>query len=296
MTTQVATQLTAIGKLSGALGFTETEITETLKNMIIGAKGQAGALCTNAELMVFTSICAKYELDPFVKEVHAFISGGKLSFCVGVDGWFKIMTRHALFDGIETDDIFDAAGNLLAVRARLYLKGISRPVTATEYLAECTRPGKVGAPSPWEKYPHRMLENKAIAQAVRRGMGISGIIDEDEKDRILDAHPQQVQQNRPVQVSFDAVIRELESATSLDDLQQKAVAMREKLHTAGTWEALKSEFLIIRQQMQDRLSAPIIEDGEVTDIATGEVIQQGDYQPKPQERPQEWEEEPEIQF
>ncbi|MGL4735732.1 MAG: recombinase RecT [Enterovibrio sp.] len=291
----MTTQLTALSKLSTAIGFPEHEVKETLKRMIIGAKNQNGATCTDAELMFFTSICAKYELDPFVREVHAFTTGNKLMFCVGVDGWFKIMTRHPLFDGIETEDIFDANGKLLAVKAKLYLKGISRPVTATEYLAEC----KQEKSPAWQKYPHRMLENKAIAQAIRRGMGISELVEEDEKERIIDSMPQQqqvqhYQQEQFIQsgaviedrgVGIDDVKKAFAAAKNHHDLQVIAGDLRKKLEANGSFAAMKTEIMQVYNQVKTRLDeqanieeAQIVDHGMI-DTATGEVLPDDDLVP-----------------
>jgi hypothetical protein len=58
----------------------------------------------------------------------------------------------------------------------------SHPVATTEYLDECKRDTE-----PWKKWPRRMLRNKAYIQAARMAFGHSGIYDEDEGDRIIEA-------------------------------------------------------------------------------------------------------------
>jgi RecT family len=55
-------------------------------------------------------------------------------------------------------------------------------VTVTEYLAECWRDSE-----PWIRWPRRMLRHKALIQCARYAFGFSGIIDQDEYERLRSA-------------------------------------------------------------------------------------------------------------
>ncbi|KDC45542.1 recombinase RecT, partial [Pseudoalteromonas fuliginea] len=95
-------------------GASQEEIKEVLSGMIVSAKNQHGSVATNAELAIVTGVAAKYDLNPLVKEMAAFVSGGKLQVTVMIDGWYKMVNRQPTFDGVEFDDHMDANGKLTA--------------------------------------------------------------------------------------------------------------------------------------------------------------------------------------
>ena len=80
---------TALQVIANNTGSTPEEIKDVLKGMIVSAKNQHGSVATDAELTIVSSVCAKYDLNPLVKECAAFISGGKLQMIVMIDGWYR---------------------------------------------------------------------------------------------------------------------------------------------------------------------------------------------------------------
>ena len=134
---------------------------------------------SRAELLTFLAVCGQYDLNPLRKEIYAFPSRAGIQPIVSVDGWLAIANRHPDHDAIESEEIRDDAGALVAVRARVWKKGSERATTATEYLSECQR-----NTDPWRQWPTRMLTNKAMIQAIRRAYAVSGIMEPDEAERI----------------------------------------------------------------------------------------------------------------
>ena len=127
---------------------------------------------TTEQALAFLTVCKEYNLNPIIKEIYAFPSRGGIVPVVGVDGWLAIANRNPNFDGLDTEEIHDSESNLVAVKCKVWRKDRQQPTTATEYLAECRRNTPI-----WKQYPYRMLNNKAIIQAIRRAFSISGVYD-----------------------------------------------------------------------------------------------------------------------
>jgi phage recombination protein Bet len=134
---------------------------------------------TDAELLALVVVSNQYDLNPFLKEIHAFKgrTGGIVPI-VGIDGWLKIINSHPQLDGLEVTISDDGESAVCSI----WRKDRTRPITLTEYLKECYRPT-----DPWKQSPRRMLRHKAIIQTARVAFGFSGIYADDE---IPEAEPQ----------------------------------------------------------------------------------------------------------
>lgn len=190
----------ALVKLSRQYGLEETKLVDTLKSTVIkpkkikGRDGQPDRYveATMAEVNAFLMVAAQYDLDPLLKQIHAFVSeqGGGIVPIVGYDGWVKLVNREKRFAGIEFIDHLDEKNNLYAITGKMKIfndpggnpEHGTREVEVTEYLEECR-----GTTTPWTKWPRRMLRNKVYSQTARMAFGFSGIYDEDEGDRIIEA-------------------------------------------------------------------------------------------------------------
>jgi phage recombination protein Bet len=140
-------------------------------------KADAGKV-SDAELTAFLMVCAKYNLNPFLRQIHAFYDDRRKAVVpiVGVDGWVDLINREKRFEGMEFKEHTDPnTGKLLAYTCRLYISGMRVPIEVTERLVECYRDT-----DPWRRMQHRMLRHKSLIQAGRYGFGYSGIYDEDE--------------------------------------------------------------------------------------------------------------------
>lgn len=146
---------------------------EIVKSMAFAGRQQI----TDESFFSLMLVAKQYKLNPFLKEIYAFPSGGAVIPVVGVDGWIKIINSHPQIDGIEFEQTADAC------TCKIYRKDRSRPTVITEFLAECKAGGNSKS-SPWEKFPARMLRHKALIQCARVAFGFHGIYDEDEAERI----------------------------------------------------------------------------------------------------------------
>lgn len=158
--------------------------TKTLQNTL---KATAFKDCkTNEQFISAVVIANTYKLNPLLKELYAFPGkGGSVIPIVSLDGWVSLVNRQKDFDGVsltENEDPESAAG-LKSVTAKFFLKNKSQPIEVTEYMAECYNDSK----EPWRKWPRRMLRHKAYIQGARIAFGFSGIYDQDEADRIVEA-------------------------------------------------------------------------------------------------------------
>lgn len=154
---------------------------------------------TNEHLLMLVMIAKQYKLNPFLRELYAFPSDNGIVPIVGVDGWAKIINNNPEFDGMEfvygpelpppmdeQDRVIGPAA-VEWIECKIFRKDRSKPTVVREYLRECRRPS-----NPWRDMPIRMLRHKAMMQAGRVALGLSGIHDEEEGEVItVDAAPSQ---------------------------------------------------------------------------------------------------------
>jgi phage recombination protein Bet len=154
---------------------------------------------TNEEFAAFMMVAKEYNLNPILKEIHAFPKkGGGIQPVVSIDGWVSLINQHPQLDGYTFEWTNDAKGDPISCKCIMYRKDRKHPVEVEEFLSECFRPT-----DPW-KMKHRMLRHKALIQAARYAFGFSGVMDEDEADRIAamkDITPAQ----RPQMSDFAAI-------------------------------------------------------------------------------------------
>lgn len=139
--------------------------------------------CTREQFAAFLMVARDYHLNPITKEIFAFPTrAGGIQPIVSIDGWMNLMNSHPQMDGLEFDDIKDEAGNLTAIKARVYRKDRRAPIEVIEYMSECKR-----STDTWKTWPARMLRHKAAIQAARYAFGFSGIVEPDEFERLNDS-------------------------------------------------------------------------------------------------------------
>lgn len=245
----------ALAVIAQNTGASIEDITDVLRGMIVSAKNQHGAQATNAELAIVTGVCATYGLNPLVKECAAFVSGGKLSVVVMVDGWYKMVNRRPEFDGVEFDDKFDDKGNLSSITCRMFIKGRERPVCVTEYMAECRDPKS----SVWQKWPGRMLRHKAYIQCARMAFGISEVIDDDEASRIAanSPHGSREKDITPAAkaIDWDAIKADMAECGDEESLNAVCVDLRRRLEADGQWAQAKATCILMKSEHQARIQS-----------------------------------------
>jgi phage recombination protein Bet len=140
---------------------------------------------SNEAMMSLLIVADQYSLNPFTRELFAFEdkrSGGIVPV-VSVDGWSRILNDHPAFDGLEFKfGEEDAQGNPTWCDCTIYRKDRSHPITVREYFVEVNR-----KTTPWQTHPRRMLRWKTLIQCARVALGFSGIFDQDEAERIVEA-------------------------------------------------------------------------------------------------------------
>ncbi|AGN89465.1 Bet-like ssDNA annealing protein [Serratia phage Eta] len=248
---------TALAAIAQSSGVSVDDVTDVLKGMIISAKNQHGAQVSNAELAVVSGVCAKYDLNPMVKECAAFISGGKLQVVLMIDGWYRIVNRQPNFDGVEFDDHIDDKSVLTAITCRMYIKGRTRPVVVTEYMSECRDPKS----SVWQKWPARMLRHKAYIQCARMTFGISDMIDNDEASRITQGEKNITQQASSVStVDYQAIDQAMGECEDHDALNKLCAEIRAEMEKRGTWNSEKVTLADMKSRHKARIDAAVVTD------------------------------------
>lgn len=245
----------ALSIIAASNGVTQEEVAEVLRGMIISGKGQHGAQATNAEMTVVSSIFAKYDLNPFIREGHAFVSGGKLQVMIGLDGWLKIANRHPEFDGYEQFDNFDDKGDLVSVTTKIYVKNRRFPTPHTEYMKEAF----VSTSPAWKKFPFRMLAGKSLGQCVRKAFGVSEVLDDDEASRITanSPHGSREKDITPAAkaIDWDAIKADMAECGDEASLNAVCVELRRRLEADGQWAQAKATCILMKSEHQARIQS-----------------------------------------
>jgi phage recombination protein Bet len=222
-------------EMADKYGLQPAEFTATVRSTC--GMGKASA----EEFAAFIMVAKEYDLNPLLKEIYAFpAKGGGIVPIVSIDGWVNLINSHPACDGFEFEFEHSEDGDLVSCTCRMYRKDRGRPVSVTEYLAECVR-----STDPW-KMKHRMLRHKAMIQAARYAFGFSGVYDEDEGSKIADMRdvtPAKPQPPKPpvppteiVEHDEDGVILEGNNVIDGEVLQNAA-----PIDSTSFFEALEAE-------------------------------------------------------
>lgn len=153
------------------------------------------------ELAMFLEICARYQLDPFAKQIWCAKMGGSgITIMVSRDGLLALANRDPDFDGMDGDvvrandrfnklhspegvaiehEVVHASpadrGEVVGAWAVVYRAG-RRPT----YFFAVLDQYKKGGQSPWGKQLDAMILKVAESMALRKAFSISGVVGEDE--------------------------------------------------------------------------------------------------------------------
>lgn len=166
--------VTLTQKLAERLDFgleNSDELVNVLKNTAF--KGTV----TDAQMVALLVVASQYGLNPWTRQIYAFADpkNGVVPI-VGVDGWAQIINDNRHFDGMDFQE------NDESCTCIIYRKDRSHPIKVTEWMSECKR-----NTGPWNSHPKRMLRHKAMIQCARLAFGLSGIYEQDEAERIIEA-------------------------------------------------------------------------------------------------------------
>lgn len=149
-----------------------TELVATLKQTCF----KSGTPVSDAQMTALLVVAQQYGLNPWTREIYAFPDKGGIVPVVGLDGWSRIINSHDQFDGMDFEQDDDSCTCVI------HRKDRGHPVRVTEWMSECKR-----GTGPWQSHPKRMLRHKAMIQAARLAFGFTGIVDQDEAERIVEA-------------------------------------------------------------------------------------------------------------
>lgn len=204
-----APRVSLIGAMAAKYSIEPAKFLATMKATVFDGKA------SDEEMIAFLAVANRYDLDPFRKEVFAFrkgSEGGGVQPIVSVDGWSSIANRQPQYDGVDFEDRLNG-DKLVSITCRIHRKDRARPTEVTEYLSECKR-----NTMPWNQWPARMLRHKAFIQCVRLAFGISGIMEPDEAERMVDA---QIRVLPPAETASEAPVK------SIADLKAKVKKEKE---------------------------------------------------------------------
>ena len=167
-------RVSLVQTMANEYGLDETPFLDAIRQTVM--PGNA----TTAQTAAFLQVAHSYKLNPFIKEIYVFpTKGGGIMPMISIDGWLSIANRDPRYDGYEYEEILDEKGNLEGGKVTIYRNDRQRPHVHREWLRECKR-----NTDPWNNMPRRMMENRTVAQAVRRALGISGLMDIDEAEQM----------------------------------------------------------------------------------------------------------------
>ena len=208
---------------------------------------------SNEELLALVVVANEYGLNPLLKEIYAFpAKGGGIVPVVGIDGWLKMINRHAKFDGLDSPVAFGGDSKPESCTCSIWVKGRKHPVRVTEYYDECYR-----ATDPWKVMPARMLRHKAISQCARVAFGFSGIQDEDEARDTIKAQAIEIIPNFDIPSPSDKAAKDVVKSGPLETLRMRLLEhnIEEKTFCEGL---TRIGYEIEQTQVIDQLSGSLI--------------------------------------
>lgn len=174
-------------ELANRFGSSEAELFNTIATNIINVKSGEPPV-TRAEIFAVMTVMNRYNLDPWVKQVHAFRHQGKLNVMVGYDGWVALANRHPDFRGVtyvysenEVKSPDGKAESWQWIEATCHREG-RHPTTIVCKFREWYVPATRGD-GPWQKQPSHRHRQKAYTMAVREAYGI-GLMDDADYEQL----------------------------------------------------------------------------------------------------------------
>ncbi|GMQ49640.1 hypothetical protein VB10N_46390 [Vibrio sp. 10N] len=198
-------------------------------------KQRNGQPPTDEQMMALLIVADQYQLNPFTKEIYAFPDQNNgIIPIVGIDGWSTIMNNHPQFDGIEyrfADTTVELKGLNKPIfewiECVVYRKDRERPTIVREYLDEIYRApfeknGRV-INGPWQTHTRRFARHKVTIQTLRLALGYTGLFDEDEANRIIDAEAKVISSQPAIELDADFDSDDSPSSTSPVQIEQGGI-------------------------------------------------------------------------
>ena len=191
-------EVVAVPQEERASVWTQEQI-NTIKNTVaVGADDD--------ELKMFLALAAKYDLDPFAREIWFIQAKDRNIITTGRDGYLKIANRNPHFDGMVSDvvhagDRFMKEGDNIKHFYTVSNRGPIIGAYAIVYRKDRAHSSYFFAPfseynkgfNTWKQYPSAMIQKVAEACALKRAFSISGLVTEEEISNNDNNIQQQVQ-------------------------------------------------------------------------------------------------------
>ena len=188
------------------------------------------------DLKMYLSLAAKYDLDPFAREIWCIKMGGRTVITTSRDGYLKIANRNPNYDGMTSDvvhagDKFMKQGNEIHHAYTLGNRGAIVGAYAMVYRKDRNTPSYFFAPfneynkggGVWAQYPSAMIVKVAESMALKRAFSISGLTTEEEVGNGDKERPQAQAQQQPPQPRSE--FSDYERRNQLRDLWTRYLAV-----------------------------------------------------------------------
>jgi hypothetical protein len=188
--------LSLVSRLGHRFGVDPNKLLETLKATAFRT-GSPDRPPSTEELMALLVIADEHGLNPFTRELYAFLDKKTNAVVpiVSVDGWIRIINAQPTLRSISftwSDDTVDHSpakgGKTFTCHAWMECEIVrsdrDKPIVIREYFAEVVR--RMDFATPWDTHPNRMHRHKVLIQAGRVAFGFGGIFDPDEASRLIE--------------------------------------------------------------------------------------------------------------
>lgn len=148
---------------------------------------------TNEELKMFLHLAAKYDLDPFSREIWFVRMGDRNTIMTGRDGYLKIAHSSPYFASMQSDvvyenDKFRKTNDLIFHSYEAVNRGCIVGAYAMVWRFDKPKPFYFFAPMRdynkgrgcWSQYGHAMILKVAEAMALKRAFPIAGLCTQEE--------------------------------------------------------------------------------------------------------------------
>lgn len=188
-------QASLVTKVASRFGVDSTKMVATLKATAFRQRadkktGEAREP-TNEEMMGLLIIADQYGLNPFTKELYAFMDpkSGAIIPIVSVDGWIRIINERPELRSLsfsQSAETHPHKGKVVHewMECEIVRSDRDKPIVIREYFGEVVRITDYG--TPWDSHPNRMHRHKTLIQCARVAFGFGGIYDDDEAQRIIE--------------------------------------------------------------------------------------------------------------
>lgn len=146
--------------------------------------------CTDDEFKVLLYVAHKYNLDPLTKQIYSQKYNDKpAAIIITYAGMLEIANRGNMLEGISSEVVYDAKGNLAGARSTLWKKGCTHPFMTEVDIEEYFQYDRAGKPMGlWGSKPKTMIRKVANAQNIRQAFSLGQMYIEDEMP-VVDSAP-----------------------------------------------------------------------------------------------------------